>query len=263
MIKLIITDMDGTFLNNAGSFDHEYFKRVKAKIESNDKVFAICTGKQCERVEGLLGDLYRDVWILGDSATRIKFNGKFIYESLLDNKLGKEIIAALDGIYDDHVVIACTPSGAYIKSNTPINETIVVQQSYSVVNTIDDLYSIDEDFIKITVFDPHKRCMETVNYLEKFKNSAYVIASETAWIDISNYDVHKGTTVKKLQESLNISKQETIAFGDGYNDLELFKEAGITFAMKNGYEEVKEAADFITKTNEENGVLRSIEKLIG
>ncbi|MCV2501682.1 HAD family hydrolase, partial [Melissococcus plutonius] len=87
-------------------------------------------------------------------------------------------------------------------------------------------------------------------------------ASEAAWIDISNYNVHKGTTVKELQKILNIAKNETLAFGDGFNDLELFNESGISFAMRNAFDEVKERADFIAKSNDENGVLQAIEKII-
>ncbi|WP_242985921.1 hypothetical protein [Oceanobacillus zhaokaii] len=47
--------------------------------------FAPVTGKQCERVEELFGEDLENLWILGDSATRIKHNGKFVYESLLSN----------------------------------------------------------------------------------------------------------------------------------------------------------------------------------
>lgn len=262
MMKLIITDMDGTFLHNDGEFNREYFARVKEKMVEKEKIFAICTGKQCERVEALLGELCTDVWILGDSATRIKYNGKYVYESLLKNSIGKEIMNTLETVIDKQVIIACTPNGAYIHSQTPEKEALIVQKSYNIVHLVDDLNAIEEDFIKITLYDPESRCIDTVSVLDKFKKVAYVVASDDAWIDVSNFDVHKGTTVRELQKLLGISKKETIAFGDGYNDLELFKESGVTFAMKNGYEAVKDSADFIAKTNEEDGVLYSIEKLL-
>jgi hydroxymethylpyrimidine pyrophosphatase-like HAD family hydrolase len=101
-----------------------------------------------------------------------------------------------------------------------------------------------------------------VKELAIFQDRAYVVASEAAWIDISNLNVHKGTTVAQLQSILNIDKSETIAFGDGFNDIELFSQAGISVAMKNAFEEVKIQADFITKSNDEDGVLRAIEKFI-
>lgn len=88
------------------------------------------------------------------------------------------------------------------------------------------------------------------------------MASEAAWIDISNYNVHKGTTVQALQHILGVTKEETIAFGDGLNDIELLEAAGCSFAVNNAFDIVKEKADFITKSNEDSGVLQTIEKLL-
>jgi len=54
----------------------------------------------------------------------------------------------------------------------------------------------------------------------RLKNDAYIVASEAAWIDITNQGVHKGTTVAHLQELLHVTPEETMVFGDGLNDLE-------------------------------------------
>lgn len=262
MIKLVISDLDGTFLNSQGSFDMAYYKEVKKLMKEKNVIFAACTGKQCERVEELFGEEAQDIWILGDSATRIKHQGKYIYESLLVNSIGLAIIEKLESISKTHVVIACTPTAAFIKDTTPESEVKKVRSSYAVVKQVSDYQEIKEDFVKITIYDPELRCFESVKELAEFETAAYIVASEAAWIDISNFNVHKGTTVKELQKILSISKEETIAFGDGYNDLELFSEAGLSFAMMNAFDEVKEKADFVTKTNNENGVLKTIEKLL-
>lgn len=80
MIKLILTDLDGTFLDSKGSFDKEFYQQVKGSMDDQAIYFAPCTGKQCERVEELFGpELSKDLWILGDSATRIKHNNEYVY----------------------------------------------------------------------------------------------------------------------------------------------------------------------------------------
>jgi hydroxymethylpyrimidine pyrophosphatase-like HAD family hydrolase len=87
MIKLILTDMDGTFLNSQGDFNRELFKQVKQIDDGKRRSsFAPCTGKQSERVEEIFGEDAADFWILGDSASRIKRNGTVVYESLLENR---------------------------------------------------------------------------------------------------------------------------------------------------------------------------------
>lgn len=80
--------------------------------------FAPCTGKQVERVEELFGEQSKDFWILGDSATRIKHQGEYIYQSLLNNTLGLDIIGQLEAIEGSHIVIACTPEFAAIRRDT-------------------------------------------------------------------------------------------------------------------------------------------------
>jgi Cof subfamily protein (haloacid dehalogenase superfamily) len=251
MIKLIITDLDGTFLNNKGEFDKAYYKKVRQQMNEQKVYFAACTGKQCERVEELFGDETKDIWILGDSATRIKHEGQYVYESLLPNQLGRRMIAKLAKIASDHVIIACTPTAAFIQDSVPEDEAKKVRGSYAVVKTLADLQKIEEDFVKITIYDPKLRCFDSVLELEEFKNEAYIVASEAAWIDISNYGVHKGTTVKELQQLLNVTEAETMTFGDGLNDVELMQAATYSFAMSNAFEETKKAAAFVTISNDE------------
>ncbi|MEG3033335.1 MAG: HAD hydrolase family protein, partial [Enterococcus sp.] len=83
MIKLIISDLDGTFLNSQSTFDEKLYQEVRQHMDQQNVVFAPCTGKQCERVEALFQNVgTKDLWILGDSATRIKHDGQYIYESL-------------------------------------------------------------------------------------------------------------------------------------------------------------------------------------
>ena len=76
MIKLIITDMDGTFLNSKGGYNRDLFQDVITLMKEKGVKFAPCTGRQCEHVEELLGDHAKDFLILGDSAARIKYKGE-------------------------------------------------------------------------------------------------------------------------------------------------------------------------------------------
>lgn len=262
MIKLVITDLDGTFLNSKGSFNKERFESVKAALDARGIKFAACTGKQCERVEELFGEDAKDIWILGDSATRIKHQGEFAFQSLIPNETGKEMIAKLESLGLDFTIIVCTDKAAYIKNNRSELEQKIVRGSYAVVKEVADFNEFEEDIVKITIFDGEKRCLDTVKLLQDFSDRLYLVASEAAWIDITNYGQHKGATVQHLQGILGCTKAETVAFGDGFNDFELLDEAGLSFAMGNAFDAVQAHADFVTKTNDEDGVLFSIEKLL-
>lgn len=263
MIKLIISDLDGTFLNSQSKFDENLYQEVRQIMHRQNVIFAPCTGKQCERVEALFKNVgSEDLWILGDSATRIKHKDKYMYESLLPNTIGKKIIAKLQSIHQDFTIIACTQTAAIISEDTPAESEKMVRGSYEVVEKIADYQEINDDFVKITVYDGKLRSYKVAPQLAEFEKQAYIVASEAAWIDITNFGVHKRHTVEELQQILQVSSQETMVFGDGHNDLELMQAGEFSFAMRNAFEETKAAAKYICKSNDENGVLLTIKQLL-
>lgn len=262
MIKLIISDLDGTFLNEQGDYDRQLFAKVYKQMANENVHFVACTGKQCERVEELFGDYSQHIWIVGDSATAIKFNGEFVYRSFLTNDLGQRIIKTLEQASTDHVIIACTAKGAVIRSDLPARLKQKVRGSYASIIEVDELSSISDDFIKITVYDETGQCPQTRMHLTPYEDNVYIVVSEANWIDITDYDVHKGTAIKKLQQMLNVTTHETMAFGDGYNDIELLEQAEYSFAMRNAFEETKAKANFITGYNTDSAVLKTIQLLL-
>lgn len=262
MIKLIITDMDGTFLNSKGDYNRELFTQVVQIMKELGVHFSPCTGKQVERVEELLGEQSHDFWILGDSATRIKHQGQYVYQSLLNNQLGLQIIDQLEALEGTHITIACTPEFAAITRDTHEHLQALVRRSYAKVQLVDSYRDIQSDFVKITVFDENKQCPAIRPHLSQFDEQAYIVVSEAAWIDIANAGVHKGTTVERLQAMLGVTKAETMVFGDGFNDIELMERADFSFAMRNAFEETKNVANFITRSNDGDGVMHTILQIL-
>ena len=77
-----------------------------------------------------------------------------------------------------------------------------------------------------------------------------------------NPDVSKGSALTALVKQLNIPIKETVAFGDSYNDESLIKTAGFGIAMRNGVQPIRDCADYITSSNDENGVAEAIFELL-
>lgn len=178
----------------------------------------------------------------------------------MDKQTGKDIIQALENIATDHVIIACTPTAAFIRSDVNEVNAKKVRGSYAVVKTLDDFQEIEEDYVKITVYDSNLGCFETVKKLTAFNEKTYMVASEAAWIDITNKGIHKGTTVQELQKILEVNKAETMVFGDGMNDVELMNEADYSFVMNHAFEETKNAANVVLAP--QNNVLQAIEMIL-
>ena len=85
---------------------------------------------------------------------------------------------------------------------------------------------------------------------------------KTIFCDIANINSNKGSAVKKLLEILNIKKEKTIAIGDDINDLSMFEQVGYKVAVDNAIDIVKENADEITLSNDEDGVAVFLDKML-
>ncbi|MHB7935469.1 Cof-type HAD-IIB family hydrolase [Staphylococcus haemolyticus] len=262
MFKLVVTDMDGTFLNSKSSFNREKFQSLLTQLRDKDIRFAFCTGKQNERVDAIVGDLTKDLFIIGDSASRIKINDMNIYAKTFNNQLGLELIKTIKQIDENLVVIVCTEGMAYAEKHIFEKERNMVLGSYEKVTFVEDLNTIDKDMLKITIFDIQGQCFEHVKGLNKYEDNLYIVAAEENWIDITHKDVDKGKTIRFLQQLLNISSEQTIVFGDGLNDIPLFENARFKVAMDNAYPELKRKANLISIDNDRDGVIETLNTLL-
>ena len=99
-------------------------------------------------------------------------------------------------------------------------------------------------------------------YRKKYGDKVRMAVSGDTWLDIIPLEANKGLAVKELQESLNIRPEETIAFGDQLNDLEMLGRAYYSYAVGNAREEVKKAARFQADRNDRNGVLKVLKEIL-
>lgn len=94
----------------------------------------------------------------------------------------------------------------------------------------------------------------------QFGDTVHVTKSKPIFLEFTNAGANKGTALAELARVYGIKREEIMAFGDSYNDLEMLEYAGMGVAMGNARPALKEIADYITKGNDEDGVAEAIEK---
>ncbi|MBR4953446.1 MAG: HAD-IIB family hydrolase, partial [Oscillospiraceae bacterium] len=99
-----------------------------------------------------------------------------------------------------------------------------------------------------------------LNELEGMFPDICVSSSTEQNIEINASRANKGEALTALAHHLGYTDENTMSFGDGLNDLSMIKSAGLGVAMENACSEVKNAADYITDTNDNDGVKKAIEK---
>ncbi len=121
----------------------------------------------------------------------------------------------------------------------------------------------DKSPTKLLIIHPAEQLLTLLErYKSKYGEKLYVTQTQPEYIEFMNPEVTKGRALTALAKQCDIPIETVVAFGDSYNDESLLKTAGFGIAMENAVDPILVCADYITTSNDENGVADAINKLI-
>ena len=268
MIKLIAIDMDGTLLNSKKELLEEtkqYFKNFHNK--NTETLLVLCTG----RPETGIRPYLKDLGYLEENHYIISQNGASIYES----QTGKRV---MDAFVDSTAIQkwielgkkhGISVMGAGVDYYYSFDEDPTEWMEFDVklvsgkLKRIPTKESLNTDFYKILLMGDEEQLNEFETFIpQEWRDEFYVVRSQKYLVEVLTKGVNKAFGLEKLAKKLNIQPSEIAAIGDAANDIEMLEYAGLAIAMGNASEEVKAIADIVTDTNENNGVIKAIDKLI-
>jgi Cof subfamily protein (haloacid dehalogenase superfamily) len=251
-IRLIAADMDGTLLNSRHEYDPG-FPEIYRQLKNKGIHFAPASGRQLYNLQNKFGDLGKEMVFIGENGSFVQYQGRdLLVQSLPADKISMLIGMArqVKGVN----IILCGKKRAYMESTEP--EFIRnVEMYYDERLLVDDLLAVnDDEFLKIAICDLQGAETNSYPVFRHLEGELQVKVSGKVWLDLSHQLANKGRAMQVVQQQLNISPEQTMAFGDYLNDVEMMQQASFSYAMKNAHPAVKEAARFETLSNEENGV---------
>lgn len=261
MIKLIATDMDGTFLDENKKFDLSFIDTY-LNMKKHDIKFVIASGNQYQRLFQKFLPMSLDFIFIAENGSYIADGCKELYSNVID----KNSVRKICDIFENHkevFIILCGKKAAYVRNVNKEYEDVVKTYycAYQFVQSFEDI--LNEDIMKIAVYDPQS---DITVFLDKVKDllpeEVKVVTSGNMWMDIQNKNINKGIAMKYLQDTYHISKDECMAFGDQMNDYELLKSVKYGYAMENAVDPIKEIAYGICLDNEHQGVIKKIDEYL-
>ena len=260
MIKLIASDMDGTLLNDKDEI-HEEFYQVFQELKKQNIIFAAASGRQYYNLAKRFEKIKDDMMFIAENGTFVVYKGEELLLNALDKETAIELIKIGRDIKESYVVL-CGKNSAYIESK---DERLIkeVEKYYARYEIVSDLTKIEDDILKVTICDFLGSENNSNKYYDDYREKAQIAVSGEIWLDITAKGINKGVAIEEVQELLNIKKEETMVFGDYLNDLEMMKSAYHSYAMENAHEDLKKVARFITKSNDESGVVHAINSILG
>lgn len=259
MIKLIVTDMDGTLLNDKHEIHPEFWETEKALAE-NDILLAVASGRQYYNLESNFSRIKDRMIFFAENGTHVVYKGEELYVNPLNSEAAIKFIEVGREIKDVQLVL-CGKESAYVESKDEkfINE---ISKYYKRLKYVEDLTSVKDTILKVTICDWEGVEENSYHSFKEFEKDFKVAIAAKIFIDITALSANKGNAIKEVQKKLNISPEETLVFGDYLNDLEMMKNAKYSYAMKNAHAEILNISTHVTEfDNNDNGVLRTIKAL--
>lgn len=265
--KLLVLDVDGTLLND----EREISKRTLAallKVQQMGVRIVLASGRPTYGLMPLAKTLelgnYEGFVLSYNGCQIIKAqNGEILFERrinpemlpYLEKKARKNGFAIFT--YHDDTLITDSPDNEYIKNEALLNNLKIIRE---------DEFSTAIDFAPckcMLVSDKEKALIGLEQHWEKrLAGTLDAFRSEPYFLEVVPCGVNKANTLGALLEHLGVTREEVIAVGDGVCDVTMLQLAGMGVAMGHSQDSVKVCADYVTASNEEDGVALAVEKLI-
>lgn len=260
--KLMAVDIDGTLLDSKGNLTEETRNAIKLGVEKG-LVFTIATGRPIQGVEYLIEMLNLDLPFITYNGAMVVMgkSREVLYEQKLSAVDAKAVIEL--GNKFDATIIVWKDNALYI------NRIDEKSEKYKGISGVEPILIEDVDTVikegvtKIVWYDEIEKIEIVEGEVGKYLGSNINYHTSRPYLlEFVDKNASKAIAMKKLGEHFDIKQSEMIAIGDGFNDLSMIEYAGLGVAMANSKAAIKEKANYITLSNDENGVAAVINKFV-
>jgi hypothetical protein len=259
-IRLIATDMDGTLVDDAKQIHDELWPLI-GELHVRGIAFCPASGRQYYNLLQHFQDVAGELVFIAENGTYVVARDREISSDCLPLEGARQVVARARALPGAGAVL-CGKRSAYIEGRDPAFVPHVTPY-YTRLEIVDDLLRVVDDVLKVAIYDFASAEHNTAPGLAEFAAIHQVVVSGDHWVDVMSRAANKGRAVRRVQEALGVTEDQTVAFGDFLNDLEMMDAASWSFAMANAHPLVKQRARWVAPTNNANGVVRTIRALLG
>lgn len=258
--KLIALDLDGTLLDDDHRLSAGTIAAVRA-VHERGAVIVLCTGRGPGNAIPVMRELGLEGTIIThNGAATIRTEDKALVHHFPFSR--EELIPFIEYCKSHRIHYdVSTPFHLHVDAE-PEPYAMEMYRTFMIEPVVHStLDSIQEEPVKFTVYAEDKTLLDRVESdWAGFRTRLSVLRSGDCFIDIMDPQASKGNALQKLAERIGIEPGEVLAIGNYFNDLDMIRYAGMGIAMANSPEAVKEAADEVTASNNDEGVRLALEK---
>lgn len=255
MIKLIVSDVDGTLVpEGTNDINPELFTLIR-RLKAQGVYFTVASGRHKCSIEKLFAPVREDIFYITSNGAYIGTCREKLAVSSLPENVCQQLFSDFAAL-NPYPFVAESADAAYTVCPDPEFTRILTEDYGYNMTRCSSTDDFGDDIIKFSLYHPENVLNFDKELLKNWNKICKCSVSGTHWIDFIPQEANKGSALARLQESLGITIQETIAFGDQANDIEMLKQAYFSHAMGNAGCTVKNAARFTCDSVENGGVLK-------
>ncbi len=261
-IKLVAVDIDGTFVRSDYTYDIPRFRHILSRMQNVGCNFVVASGNQYYQLRDLFPGYYDELSFVAENGAFVKDRKELVFTANMPKETVDFVIDVCRE-YPEILNVLCGVNSAYCQRGTVSQEFFELTNIYyHRLQWVDDLKEVKDQILKFAPTVPEEKTYFYYDiFCKKLKGKVEPTTSGHGSIDLIVPGCHKASGLKRLVERWGISPEQCVAFGDGENDIEMLNYCGLSYAMKNAPQNVKNAAKYVCPSNEEDGVLVTLEKL--
>ncbi|MEG0076634.1 Cof-type HAD-IIB family hydrolase [Anaerorhabdus sp.] len=265
MIKLVVTDLDGTLLNNQRELSNVNENTIRKLLQENITI-CFATGRPLQGITKFIDacELTNfDSYSITNTGACVYSNKKF--KLLSSNYLNeKEYNTILNHIKENDIQLAGYSDFDLYSFSEKINSALIHDSKIlSMPITTTTFASIKNPVCRLNIMGDKKEIDQAIECLpQDIFDNYYTVRNETFSFELLNKNSGKGNAIKYLMNYLGLKKEEVLVVGDNFNDVDMLVEAGISVAMGQSHPDIKKVCTYITDTNENDGFTKAIEDII-
>ena len=272
---MLAVDIDGTLLNSQFHISQTDIDALRRAHENGVEVLLV-TGRRHTFAMPMAEQLGFDLWLISSNgAITRSMHGESFHRDLLPVETCRQLCGAMRDFRGNTVITFDKESKGALVLERMDELTISIQrwleknmQYIEFVVPIEN--ALDADPVQTMFCGPIARMHEALGCLESSDLRGQITVVRTEYplrdlsiVDVLNRDCSKGHAVQRWARHRGISREQVMAIGDNYNDVEMLAFAGLPFIMGNASEELKARGWPVTLSNDENGVAVAIERVLG
>lgn len=263
-VRLIAVDMDGSLLDDAKQL-HDTFWPLLDELDRRGVLLCPASGRQYATLRRQIDR--DDLVYIAENGAYVVHHGIELSSELLPRGAALGTVTAVrEAVADgaDLGTVLCGKRSAYVE-RTDDRFLEQAHPYYALLEQVDDLTAVDDAILKIAVYDFGRAELDAGPLLAPVgdRDGARVVVSGEHWVDVMSPTTDKGVALRHVQEALGVTRDQTMAFGDYFNDIGMLDAAAWSFAMDNAHPEVRAHARFVAPSNNRNGVVRTIASALG